>query len=927
MKDFNLQTKAYIFGTIFSALIISLLLILTKPPQELLTMMVLSILALLFSIFKVTGATERSHFSINFLVFGFTLAHLGITEVVLVILFSSVLEWLLKRPAWYIHLFNTSCYIIVIFVASLVFFGVSPGGDLNSLPGIIAIFAAMATFTLLNHLMVGIVIWFARDQNFKESGIFDYMPLIIDVTMLSLGALLEIIWDANYFAVLLFALPLYLIYSTLKMPALERQTEIDQKTGLFNHAYFMRHLTNELERANRFDTPLTLIMADLDLLRNINNTYGHLAGDEVLIGIAQILKQSVREYDVVARFGGEEFSILFAQATTVQAFERAEAIRNLVANTSFSVPTSISPIRVTLSLGVASRERFDQPAQEIIHNADTALYKSKLLGRNQTFAFEKGEFFNLSGRHERVDQVVLNDMDKQPPGGVASEDNKSYKASSTKYNAPVQERNVIEVTGPPAPREKERQTKRSFSIKNVNSYISAITAVALILFSVTYYLTRSIYEFDLSKIGVGILISCVLIILSEWFSIDLYLGKTSLSTSAVPLLAGSLLFGPIGALALSLVYSITVGIKYHNQINRYFFNASNQLISSMIYLLLVYLIGTPFTELPVFMQLALSLIAAVIIYVLNTWLIALGISIDLKQSAYTIWKEQYLWLFSVYMAMGVIAAGLIFGYRTDKIFGPLLILVPLALLRISQKQYIDRTREMVSELREKNIDLEHQSKEIAQLNEGLLDTLAEIIDMRDPYVLGHSRQVTQYATRIAKNFGLGDQRIELIRKASLLHDIGKLGIPYEILVKPARLTPDEYETVKTHAHMGGQLLEKSPALRAIVPIVRHHHEYFNGKGYPDGLAENQIPIEARIISVSDAIEAMSSDRPYRKALTIEIVIAELQKNSGTQFDPQVVDKAIEMLRLMYLTNPVREPTKIDGTKTKLKTQANSGKAG
>ena len=113
---------------------------------------------------------------------------------------------------------------------------------------------------------------------------------IIDLSLLSLGVMLVLIWEYNPYALLLFALPIYLIYSTMRVPALERQSEMDQKTGLFNHAYFMNHLESELKRANRFDRPLTIIMADLDLLRNINNTYGHLAGDEVLIGVANILK-------------------------------------------------------------------------------------------------------------------------------------------------------------------------------------------------------------------------------------------------------------------------------------------------------------------------------------------------------------------------------------------------------------------------------------------------------------------------------------------------------------------------------------------------------------------------------------------------------------------------------------------------------------
>jgi putative nucleotidyltransferase with HDIG domain len=249
------------------------------------------------------------------------------------------------------------------------------------------------------------------------------------------------------------------------------------------------------------------------------------------------------------------------------------------------------------------------------------------------------------------------------------------------------------------------------------------------------------------------------------------------------------------------------------------------------------------------------------------------------------------------MGIGFITYALIFGYRYDHLTGLLLMVIPMILLRISQKQYVDRTRQVVVELREKNQILKKNSEEIVELNEGLLATLSEIIDLRDPYVLGHSKQVSQYATNIAQLLGLNEKQVDLIRRAGLLHDIGKLGISMEILTKPGKLTPDEYETIKEHAALGGDLVNNSPSLHPLVSIIRHHHEYYNGKGYPDKLAGNQILIEARIVAVADAIEAMSSDRPYRKALKPEQVIEELNKHSGSQFDPLVVKIDIKMLEI------------------------------
>jgi putative nucleotidyltransferase with HDIG domain len=277
-------------------------------------------------------------------------------------------------------------------------------------------------------------------------------------------------------------------------------------------------------------------------------------------------------------------------------------------------------------------------------------------------------------------------------------------------------------------------------------------------------------------------------------------------------------------------------------------------------------------------QFLVCFFSAGILFVITTWMVAIGMGLDLKQSAFQIWKEQFSWLIPYYVGIGLIAYTLIFGYKHDQVVGLLLMVVPMLLLRFSQKQYIDRTRDVVAELREKNQILKKNSEEIYELNEGLLITLSEIIDLRDPSVLGHSKQVSRYATEIAKSLRLNEKQVDLVRKAGLLHDIGKLGVPKELLTKPGRLTQEECKIVKEHAALGGDLVKGSPSLRPIASIIRHHHEFFDGRGYPDGLAGNEISIEARIVAVADAIEAMTSDRPYRKALKLDQVIAELNKS-------------------------------------------------
>jgi putative nucleotidyltransferase with HDIG domain len=260
-----------------------------------------------------------------------------------------------------------------------------------------------------------------------------------------------------------------------------------------------------------------------------------------------------------------------------------------------------------------------------------------------------------------------------------------------------------------------------------------------------------------------------------------------------------------------------------------------------------------------------------------------------------IWAERFRWLWPYYLAYGVVAYTFILGYAYIGPFGVLVILVPLLSLRFSQTQYINHTKGIVRQLRRKNTELENHTEEITILNEELLLALSHIVDLRDPYVFGHSQQVTRYATQIGQQLGLTGTRMENLRKAALLHDLGKIGIPEEILFKPARLSAEEYEIVKTHAGKGAEILETVHSLHPLIPIVRHHHERFDGRGYPDGLKGQSIPLEARILCLADSLEAMASDRPYRRALSREEILQEIHVNAGRQFDPVVVDAFLKVL--------------------------------
>jgi HD-GYP domain-containing protein (c-di-GMP phosphodiesterase class II) len=173
------------------------------------------------------------------------------------------------------------------------------------------------------------------------------------------------------------------------------------------------------------------------------------------------------------------------------------------------------------------------------------------------------------------------------------------------------------------------------------------------------------------------------------------------------------------------------------------------------------------------------------------------------------------------------------------------------------------------------------------------ESLADAIEKRDPYTGGHTQRVNLYSSAIARYLQLNPMERKWLKITSVLHDIGKIGIEDQLLKKPERLSSEEFDMIKRHSNMGAEIIEHIRQLREIVPGVRYHHETMDGQGYPDGLRGESIPLLAKIVAVADTYDAMTTDRPYRKALKKEAAIEELKKCSGTQFDSEVVEAFVE----------------------------------
>jgi len=202
-------------------------------------------------------------------------------------------------------------------------------------------------------------------------------------------------------------------------------------------------------------------------------------------------------------------------------------------------------------------------------------------------------------------------------------------------------------------------------------------------------------------------------------------------------------------------------------------------------------------------------------------------------------------------------------------------------------------------------------REIEEVRRVLQGTVTEVIaaltaaiEMKDRYAYGHSVREAGYAVALAQAMRLPEQQVQDVRRGALLHDIGMLFIDPRILRKRDQLAEDEFEEVKKHAGLGARVVSKVALLKEVAKIVRHHHERFDGCGYPDGLADDRIPLGARVVAVVDAFEAMTEERPYRKMLTLEEALAELERHAGGQFDPRMVKPFVGLVRRKVADSPI-----------------------
>jgi putative nucleotidyltransferase with HDIG domain len=355
-------------------------------------------------------------------------------------------------------------------------------------------------------------------------------------------------------------------------------------------------------------------------------------------------------------------------------------------------------------------------------------------------------------------------------------------------------------------------------------------------------------------------------------------------------MSAGLLFGPGPAALILSADTILYSFRKRHRWENVAFNAAAPALSLWVATHAFFaMLGAPplsQTDVPLTHVIAPLVCLVALYFVLNTGSLAVAMGLDSGESRLGIWRRHFLWLSQGYLASGSVALCVILVVRQAGLLAVAIILPVLAIYHRTLAASFGRVADARGHL-----------QQINRLYQSTVETLAMAIDAKDDVTHSHVRRVQTYALALAQEIGIADeQTLKAIEAAALLHDTGKLAVPEHILNKPGGLTAAEFEQMKRHVDVGADILSLVEFPFPVVPIVRAHHENWNGKGYPRGLSGEEIPIGARILSVVDCFDALTSDRPYRKRLTDEAALDILRERRGTMYDPQIVDTFIATYR-------------------------------
>jgi diguanylate cyclase (GGDEF)-like protein/putative nucleotidyltransferase with HDIG domain len=664
-----------------------------------------------------------------------------------------------------------------------------------------------------------------------------------------------------------------LVYRRVEMVRPRTGTPIDATTGLWTASHLNRALNAEIDRARPFNRPIALALVSIDGLSGITRAHGRQTAESVLRRVAEHVQGACRPYDVAGVLSSGVFYIILPEMVWSAVLSVAEGIRDKTNEITLSLSSGAQPFSPTVSIGVSFFPRDADTAIGLISAAEQVLEVARQIGPN------------------RVESTVSN----------RSVESDAFARSTAQPSSLTTQRQAADV----AALRTRLRTDRSPAKTPAPPRTLALVMAGVITLGVVVALVGSALSPHYDWLAVALV--GILAILAQLPRVkNLYQGS-SVSVSVAVNFAAALLGGIPAVVVSSAAIAFAHWLQRRPASYKTLYNWATHILAGSLVAVVFTSLGIPVRVDTLLVLAPPVILCALGYYLIDTGLIAVSLGLSSQTPVVSVWRERCQWLGVPYVVLCILGLCLCIAYNGLGVLGLLTFTVPVLMMAYAQKQYLDKAEQSMKDVERANQELAaaHRSAAAAtasarQLNEEILATVAQLIDTREPNMAGHSQRVAVHAVALAEDLNLPPLRVDAIRQAAYLHDIGKIGVPDGILGKVGRLTAEEYEAIKQHVQLGVQLLESCPQLSHLAPIVRYHHERWDGHGYPDGVQGGRIPIEARILSLGDAVDAMASGRAYRAAMNRDEIIAELRRAASAQLDPHLCEVYIRIL--------LREPT-------------------
>jgi diguanylate cyclase (GGDEF)-like protein len=631
---------------------------------------------------------------------------------------------------------------------------------------------------------------------------------------------------------------------------------VDRLTGLPTAVAFAARGTEELSRGLRHGRPAIVAVIAIENASDIIAHHGRKSLDQALLRATDALRQHSRGYDLLGRLSDARFALLLPETSQDDALTVVERIRTAIEQIQSAPGGDAGSIRLTVSLGLATHPWDGDSVRALVNKANA-----------EARSTPRGTPSPLAATEQRAD--APNDTGTSAAGTSAQ--------AQAAIKAPIAVRLF---------------TAPSWSVP---AYFAFIWVVTIALFAGTFsFEPRPSWPIFLTLLLVAML--------ARYTAIPVY-GRVTVTFQFVSLIAASLLLGPTYAFLLgAAAMALTPGWKQF-RLQPYIFDVGQAaLITGTLALATPPIRGAFSTWLPEQVALApLGLALGGLCYLLNAGLLIAGKSLHEGANPLAIWRERISWFLPYTLAFGLLGTFMAWSAQGFGALGIIIFAIPAFMIHLVTKQYVDRTKEHVAALHEAHDRLAALNQELNTSVEAVersysetLSAFSGMLDARDSETEGHSQRVVAYALAIGQALGLGSRELAALKVGALLHDIGKVGIADAILHKPGKLSEQEWNEMRRHPEIGHQLTSRIPFLDAASPVVRYHHERWDGTGYPDSLRGEDIPLAARIFAIADAYDALVSDRPYRHGRSHLEAVEEIRRCAGSQFDPHIVDVFLQL---------------------------------